>query len=88
MTKTKKTKKETHLEKAMAYGINFHYGTLYRRGVILIIGDSIHGELIPKNYIQFRVNEINENNTHHLTLNHNIKHGGFTALPKACLTKL
>ena len=56
-------------------------------GVISIIGDSIHGEPIPKSYVKVRVEEINRNNTKHITLNHNIECGGSLTQPHKNLDK-
>ena len=59
-------------------GINFNYGAICERGVVSIIGNSLHGEQIPSNYIKIRVDEINKNDARHLRLNHNIECGGCT----------
>jgi len=56
-------------------GINFNYGAICGR-VVSIIGNSIHGEQVPEDYIKIRVDEINKNDARHLRLNH-IECGGY-----------
>jgi len=57
-------------------GINFNYGAICGRGVVSSIGNSIHGEQIPEDYIKIRVDEINKNDACHPRLNH-IECGGY-----------
>ena len=67
-------------------GISFEWMDIIGKGVVYIMGDSLHGEQIPDGYLRIWVDQINHS-VQHPTMKHEIEENGFTALPKQCLKR-